>query len=206
MNIFNDRRLAEADVVLRRGGNINRTDISVFDFVSHHFDEIQSWYAYYGSTLHRHSAGCFFLVSNDDLMPSTPLPRACVHLGLLIELKTRKADITKTSGRLSASLLLNELETTVPRETLRRVYSPHNGGLTQDRTIVKTFDKTVRQLAALGFIGLTGDIVQPLEAIHRFADVAQYDNSPDGDARLRLAITLGIIFDGNPASNRPDEE
>lgn len=206
MTIFHDRQLAEADVMLRRGGNINRTNIAICDFVTHHFDEIQRWYASYGSTLHRHSAGCFFLVSNDDLMPSTPLPRPCVHLGLLIELKTRKAEITKTSGRLSLTLLLNELETTIPRETLRRVYAPHNGELTLDRTIVKTFDKAVNQLTALGFIAVTGDIVQPLEAIHRFADVAQFDNAPDGNARLRLAIELGLIFDDHPASNPTDEE
>jgi chromosome condensin MukBEF MukE localization factor len=195
MNIFMDRTFAEIDVVLRRGGNINRLNITYFNFVAQHFEEMQAFYGKYGCTLHQHTDGCFYINGKDSLLRTRVLPQSAVHLGIFLALKCRDSEITRSSGRINIDQLYRDIETSVPRETLRRAYAPRSTDSTIDEAITDEIERALKILARLGYIEITATALRPLEAINRFADVARYENDPADDEKLRLQMQRGIIFE-----------
>ena len=118
MNLPMDDQFPYIDLLLRRGGHINRSHLSAYEYVSHHFDQLQDYYRHYHCALTQHPDGFFYLLANGSLLPSRLLPKSCVHLGMFIALKARDPEITQSGGRLSISQLFQDIETSVPRETL----------------------------------------------------------------------------------------
>lgn len=196
MLIYEDPLFARIDVQLRRGGNINRSDPAAFAHIGLRFSEYEHFYSQYGSAIQLHPDGCYFLSVTDGLLPSRNLPRACIHLGMVIELKSRDPAVTRTLERISIPDLLHEMRATIPRDTLHRVYAPKNREMTMDRAIEEKYRASIQELARLSFIERIADLLRPLEAIHRFADVARYNNHPDRDQALRLAVRSGIFIEG----------
>lgn len=194
MTIFYDDRFVELDLILRRGGHINRSNLASYDYASQNFDELQKFYGRYGCALFQHPDGFYYLTVKGSLLRSRLLPKSCVHLGIFIALKARDPEITRSAGRISINQLLQDIETSVPRETLQQTYAPKRREATTDASITDELRKAMKTLAELGFIEMTDSAIRPLEAIHRFADVARYDNAPDDEARLQLSIQRGVVF------------
>ncbi|MDX9958624.1 MAG: hypothetical protein RBT68_09305, partial [Spirochaetia bacterium] len=127
-------------------------------------------------------------------IPSRILPKPCVHLGIFIALKTRDPEITRASGRISLGNLLQSIETSVPRETLQKIYAPKQRETSTDTRITEEINKALKMLAELRFLEIQGSAIKPLEAIHRFADLARHDNEPDELSRLVLTEQRGVVF------------
>lgn len=193
MNLPMDDQFPHIDLLLRRGGHINRSQLTAYDYVTHHFDQLQEYYRHYQCALTQHPDGFFYLLVKGSLLSSRLLPKSCVHLGMFIALKARDPEITQSGGRLSISQLFQDIETSVPRETLQRTYAPQRRHMT-DPSITEELHRALDLLAELRFIEATATTVRPLEAIHRFADLARHNNAPDPDAKLHLLIQRGIVF------------
>ncbi len=192
--IYEKAHFVSADLILRRGGHINRSDLDVYHFVSDNFDEFKLFYERYGCSLVQHQDGFYFLISDGSAIRTKLMPMSCVHTGTFICLKMREPEITTTAGKLTIKGLLVSMETTVPRQTLLNVYAPKKREASSDATIREEILKALRLLEDLYFIKVKDDVIYPTEAINRFADVARYDNDPDEAARLHLAIAKGILF------------
>lgn len=198
VSIFQERTFAEIDVTLRRGGHINRTDIGFYDYICRHFAEMTSFYEGYGCGLHQHPDGCFYLTGKDSLLRTTLLPKSCVHLGEVIALKARDPQITRSSGFINTNQLFRDIETSVSRETLRRTYAPRSTETTADTAITEEIWRALKLLADLRCIEIRGATIKPLEAIHRFADIARHENAQE-DTALQLFVERGVVV--NAQSN-----
>lgn len=203
-----DRHFVDADLILRRGGHINRSNLSLYQLLIDHFDDLKAFYQGYQCELIQHSDGFFFLRSRGGLIPSRILPKPCVHLGIFIALKTRDPEITRSSGRISLPNLMQSIETSIPRETLQQVYAPKQRESSSDNRIAEEIKKALKTLVDLRFIEMHGDAIKPLEAIHRFAELARHENNPDEIGRLVLTEHKGVIFQafGEESEEEADDD
>lgn len=192
--IYLDKHFVGADLILRRGGHINRSNLSFYQFLIDNFDELRSFYQGYQCELVQHPDGFFYLLSKSGLIPTRLLPMPCVHLGMFIAMKSRDPEITRSSGRINLENLLQSIETSVPRETLQKVYAPKQRESSADTRIAEEIQKALKMLAEMRFIEIQGDTIRPLEAIQRFAEMARHDNNPDELSRLVLSEQRGVIF------------
>ncbi len=192
--IFESHNFVEIDVVLRRGGHINRSDLSQYQFICDHYQELQAFYTRYGCNLVQHPDGFFYLLSNGGILPTRLMPKTCVHLGMFIALKMRDPEITKSSGKLTVDQLLQAIETSISLETLQRVYAPKQREASQYEKIREEIIKALRILEQLQFVRLKDHVIRPMEAINRFADLARHDNDPDQVARAALLVQRGVVF------------
>ncbi len=189
-----DREYADVDLILRRGGHINRSELALYDWVCRNHDDLKALYTNYGSTLTQHPDGFFFLTLSGGKLRSRLLPRTCVHLGMFIALKARDPEITRSSGWMGTTQLLHDIETSVPKGTLQEVYAPGAKENVVDDRISLAITNALKVLDELCFIELRGDRFRPLEAIGRFAEFARHDNAPDDDARIQMSIERGVVF------------
>lgn len=192
--MFFDRRFVEADISLRRGGHINRSDLLLYQFLIDNYEDLARFYASYESELIQHPDGFFFLLTTGGHIPSRLLPLPCVHVGMFIALKMRDPEITRSSGRLKLDWLLQSIGASVSRDTLQRVYAPKQKEASADAKITEEIQRALRILAELHFVELQGDAIKPLEAIHRFAEMARHENTPDDLARIVLSEQRGVVF------------
>lgn len=190
-----DKQFVDVDLVLRRGGHINRSNHVAYDWLCNNHDDLKSFYANYGAALAQHPDGFFFLtVSQGAKLRSRLLPKPCIHLGMLIALKARDPEITRSSGWMQTGQLLHDIETTVPKDVLQQVYAPGRKENVVDDRITLAITNALKVLTDLCFIESRGDRFRPLEAIHRFAEFARHDNAPDENARIRMAVERGVEF------------
>lgn len=189
-----DREFAEVDLILRRGGHINRSALVLYDWVCRNHDDLKAFYTNYGSTLTQHPDGFFFLNLSAGKLRSRLLPKTSVHLGMFIALKARDPEITRASGWMNTAQLLHDIETSVPKNTLQEVYAPGAKENVVDDRISLAISTALKILDELCFIELRGDRFRPLEAIGRFAEFARHDNAPDDDARIQMSIERGVVF------------
>lgn len=192
--IYLDKHFVGADLILRRGGHINRSNLPFYQFLIDNFDELRRFYQGYQCELVQHPDGFFYLLSKGGLIPTRLLPMPCVHLGMFIAMKSRDPEITRSSGRISLENLLQSIETSVPRETLQKVYAPKQRESSADTRIAEEIQKALKMLAEMRFLEIQGDTIRPLEAIQRFAEMARHDNNPDGLSRLVLSEQRGVVF------------
>jgi chromosome partition protein MukE len=192
---FHDPNFARTDVLLRRGGHIGRGELVLYEFCTQHYDELKDFYTRFECQMVQHPDGFFYLLPRGNLIATRRLSKPCVHLGLFIALKARDPEITRSSGRIPVTQLLQSIETTIPREVLQKTYAPKQREAATDARITEEIQRALRVLAELGFIVLEHDTVRPLEAIARFAELARHDNAPDDGARILLETERGIVFD-----------
>lgn len=194
MTIFHTDQFVEIDLLLRRGAHINRSSLAQYEFLCQNYGELQTFYRRYGCSLFQHPDGFYYMTVKGGLMRSRLLPKSCVHLGEFIALKARDPEITRSLGRIAISQLLLDIETLVPRETLQAVYAPKRRDAVVDEYISDEIMRALKILADLGFIEMTDTAIRPLEAIHRFAELARHDNAPGDDAKLHLNTQRGVVF------------
>lgn len=194
MTVFHDAHFVEIDLLLRRGGHVNRSSLVLYEFLCRNFEEIRSLYQHYGCLLTQHPDGFYFLVVKGSLIRSKLLPKSCVHLGQFIALKARDPEISRSLGRIPVDHLIHDIETLVPRETLQSIYAPNRRDSTVDEHISDEIVRALKILTDLGFIERSDGAIRPLEAIHRFAELARYDNEPSDEAKLNLSMLRGIEF------------
>lgn len=201
-----DKQFVDVDLILRRGGHINRSNLVAYDWLCTNHDDLKSFYANYGATLTQHPDGFFFLATPGTKLRSRLLPKTCIHLGMFIALKARDPEITRSSGWMQTAQLLHDIETTVSKEVLQQVYAPGRKENVVDERIALSIGSALKLLADLCFIELKGDRFRPLEAINRFAEFARHDNAPDENARIRMTIERGVVFhDATPTEEYEDE-
>ncbi len=201
-----DKKFVDVDLVLRRGGHINRSSPDAYEWLCNNHDDLKSFYANYGATLAQHPDGFFFLTVSGAKLRSRLLPKTCIHLGMFIALKARDPEITRSSGWMQTTQLLHDIETTVSKEVLQQVYAPGRKENVVDDRITLAIGSALKLLADLCFIEVKGDRFRPLEAIHRFAELARHDNAPDENARIRMTIERGVVFhDAAPDEEYEDE-
>lgn len=203
-----DKQFVDVDLVLRRGGHINRSNLIAYDWLCNNYGDLKSFYANYGATLAQHPDGFFFLiVSQGSRLRSRLLSKPCVHLGIFIALKARDPEITRSSGWMQTTQFLHDIETTVPKNVLQEVYAPGRKENVVDDRITFTIAHALRVLADLCFIESKGDRFRPLEAINRFAEFARHDNAPDENARIKMAIERGVVLhDPTDEENLDDDD
>lgn len=189
-----DKQFVEVDLVLRRGGHINRSNLVAYDWLSNNHADLEKFYANYGATLAQHPDGFFFLTVSGAKLRSRLLPKTCIHLGMFIALKARDPEITRSSGWMQTAQLLHDIETTIPKEVLQQVYAPGRKENVVDDRITLAIGNALKVLADLCFIEVRGDRFRPLEAINRFAEFARHDNTPDENARIKMTIERGVVF------------
>jgi len=204
--IYANKLFFPADLILRKGGHINRSNLSLYQFVADNFDDLSRFYVGYQCKLVQHQDGFFYLLSKGGLLPNRQLPMPCIHLGIFIALKTRDPEITRSSGRIELGVLLKSIEASVPRETLQKVYAPKQRASTVDSKITDEIKKALKTLANLRFIEMSGDAIKPLEAINRFAELARHDNNPDDLAKILLVEERGIEFQPNDDTDMSEDE
>lgn len=182
------------DLLLRRGGHINRSDFVLYGWVKDNFDELSKFYNHYGCALIQHPDGFYFMAPQKGLIRSRLLPKTCIHLGMFIALKARDPEITRSSGWLQLAQLMQDIETSVPKETLQKVYAPGRKESVVDDRISNEIQNALKILVDLKFAEMTGQALRPLEAIHRFAELARHDNNPGDETKMHLAIERGVVF------------
>lgn len=192
--IFHTKEFVEVDLILRRGGHVNRTDFALHDWICQEYENLSTFYSNYGCSLRQHPDGFFFLVSSGKKLKTRVLPKSYVHLGLFLALKARDPEITKTSGWIAIEQLLQDIQTTVPKETLRKVYAPRAGESLVNKRIGEEIRNGIKLFADLKFIEIRENALKPLEAIGRFAELARYDNEPDEIAKNRLELECGVAL------------
>lgn len=197
MNIYQDKLFVEVDLILRRGGHINRSALSQYEYICAHFPSIERFYNNYGCSIHQHPDGFFYMVAKGSAFRTRLLPKTCVHLGTFIALKARDPEITRSSGRISTKQLQQDLLTSVPRPVLQKIYAPKRRDISADAYIGEEIAKALEMLAELKFIQFEGDAFKPLEAINRFADVPRQGAPLSEDAYFRLRIQNAVVFDGD---------
>ena len=205
MTLFYDEVFVEIDVLMRRGAHINRSNLAQFDYICQHYDDLQRFYARYGCALYQHPDGFFYMTVKDGLIRSRLLPKSCVHLGQFIALKARDPEITRSNGRISISQLIQDIETLVPRETLQAVYAPKRRDSVVDEHIAGEIMRAIKLLGDLCFIRVRNNYIQPLESIHRFAELARHDNQPSADAAMHLEVQRGVVFHAAEVSEDLEE-
>ena len=205
---FFDDRFVDIDLVLRAGGHINRSNLVAFEYACQNFDALEQFYKQFGCNLRQHPDGFFCLKLQNSKIRSRLLPKSCVHLGIFIALKARDPEITRSAGRIGINQLLQDIETSVPRETLQKVYAPKRRDVSVDESISEEIHKALKTLAELRFIDLLETSIRPLEAINRFAEMARHNNVPDDDARLQMTIQRGVVFadEGEESGNGEEDE
>ena len=192
--MIDDRQFIEVDLMLRRGAHVNRSNLAAYEWMADNFDELSSFYARYGCGLHRHQDGFFYMTTTGGQIRSRMLPKSCVHMGLFLALKARDPEILRSSGRISLTALLQDIETSVPKETLRATYAPRSKEGLSDEKIVDELKLALKILDELNFIELTDGMVRPLEALARFSEVSKHNNDPDDGARMVMELQKGIVF------------
>jgi chromosome condensin MukBEF MukE localization factor len=203
MTIFYDDKFIEIDLLLRRGGHINRSNLASYDYVCQNFEELQKFYGRYSCSLYQHPDGFFYMAVKGGMFRTRLLPKSCVHLGIFISLKARDPEITRSSGRVPINQLFQDIETSVPREVLQQVYAPNRREAIVDECILDEIKKALKILADLGFIEMTESTIRPLEAINRFAELARYNNEPNEESRSNLTAQRGVVF--SDADENDDE-
>lgn len=193
--IFTTRQFAEIDTALRRGKHISRSEIGAYEFITQNFDEFESFYSAYEVRLVQHPDGFFFLLAKGGLMPTRILGRSAMHLGMFIAFKRRDPDLTRYDGRMSISGLIQDLETSVPAETLAKVYAPKQKASLEGERIHTEVMRALKVLAELDFIEVSGDQLIANEAINRFAELAKHSNAPTEAAKMGLEVQRGVVFD-----------
>lgn len=193
--IFTTTQFAEIDSALRRGRHISRSDIGTYEFITQNFDDFESFYAAYGVRLIQHPDGFFFLLAKGSLMLTRILPRSAMHLGMFIAFKRRDPDLTRSDGRMSIAGLIQDLETSVPADTLAQVYAPKQKASLEGGRIHTEVMRTLKLLAELDFIETSGDQLIAHEAINRFTELAKHANAPTEAAKLGLEIQRGVVFE-----------
>lgn len=193
--IFFAKEFAEIDTALRLGKHLSRRDYGTHEFITRHFDDLERFYAGYGCRLVQHPDGFFFLLARGGMMPTRRLPRSVMHLGMFIALKTRDPELTRSDGRMSVDGLIRDLETSIPADTLSKVYAPKQKEVLTGSRVHEEIMRAMRTLAELGFIDMLGEQIHALEAIQRFAELARHNNTPDQTARIGLAVQRGVAFD-----------
>lgn len=197
--IYHSPEFVDADLTLRRGGHVNRTNFALHGWVRDNYTELKHFYLNYGCALQQHPDGCFFLVNTGTMMKTRVLSKACVHLGTFLALKARDPEITKTSGWIPIEQLLQDIVTTVSKETLSQVYAPRTKESVVSRRVSDELQNSIKTLSELKFIEIRESALRPLEAIGRFADLARYDNEPDEIAKSRLIDAFGVTWQlGDP--------
>jgi len=205
--IYKNPNFVEIDVILRRGGHINQSDIVLYQFLIEYFEEIKSFYEGYQCALVQHPDGFFFLVSSKGgILKTRVLPKTCMHLGQFIAYKMLDPEITRSSGRLSIAQLMKSMEIAVPRETLLATYAPKQKEALQNTRITEEIKRSLEILKELRCINITGDIITPTEAINRFKELARHDNEPDTATREKLSLQRGVEFDTNEDAEISQEE
>lgn len=207
MTIFHDDEFVEIDLLLRRGGHINRSNMALYDYMCQHLTQLKDFYTRYGCSLYQHPDGFFYAMVKGGKLQTRLLPKSCVHLGMFIALKARDPEITRSSGRIPVNQLLQDIETSVPRDILQQVYAPKRREAFVDEYINDELKKALKTLAELGFIELTDLAIRPLEAISRFAELARSNNDPSDENRLNLIVTRGVVFnEGDDAGEGDTDE
>lgn len=201
-----DRQFADIDLILRRGGHINRSSLVAYEWVCNNHDSLKNFYTNFGATLEQHPDGFFFLTVSGSKLRARLLPKTCIHLGMFIALKARDPEITRTSGWLSTSQLLHDIETTVPKEILQQIYAPGRKESVIDDRVTAEINSALKILATLCFVETRGEMLRPLEAINRFAEYARHNNEPDENARIKMAIERGVIFHDAEQSEEYEED
>lgn len=202
--IFTTTQFAEVDTALRRGKHISRNDIGTYEFVTQNFDDFESFYAAYGARLIQHPDGFFFLLARGALIPTRLLPQSAMHLGMFIAFKRRDPDLTRSDGRMSIAGLLQDLETSVPADTLTQVYAPKQKASLEGERIHAEVMKALKLLAELDFVEIDGDQLIAHESINRFAELAKHSNAPGETAKLALEVQRGVVFGVNDEMNGED--
>jgi len=188
-------QFAPVDIILRRGGNINRSNYAAYEYLRQNEAELGVFYGQFGATLRHHAEGCYFLVGPDSIFDTELLKRSCLHLGLFILYKSRDESSTRTAHWLEIRALMNELESLVPADILRRAYTPKCRDISFKTKFSEAFEHAIATLEWLNFVEISNDTVRALEALRRFADPYKTQDA-DGDARrLRLLLQSGIVLD-----------
>ncbi|MBT3066280.1 chromosome partition protein MukE [Rhodoferax sp. U11-2br] len=201
------REFAALDVELRAGVHVSRSTYQRYEFVMHNFEELERFYRGYGARLIQHPEGFFFLLARGSLLPTRMLSKGAMHLGQFIALKTRDPDITRTNGRINLYVLLADLEASVPKETLSKVYAPKRKEVLVGDRVHDEILRSLRTLEDMNFVHRQGQDIMPLEAIQRFADIARHGNEPTDAERLALQVNRGVIFGaGNEEEEGAEEE
>jgi chromosome condensin MukBEF MukE localization factor len=204
--IFTTAQFAEIDTALRRGRHISRSEIGAYEFITQNYDDFELFYSAYGVRLIQHPDGFFFLLAKGSLMPTRMLPRSAMHLGMFIAFKRRDPDLTRSDGRMSIAGLIQDLETSVPAETLAQVYAPKQKASLEGERIHTEVMRALKVLADLDFIEINGDQLIALEAINRFAELAKHSNAPTDTAKLGLEVQRGVVFDITEEIAREDSD
>lgn len=192
--IFYEDKFVEVDLLMRRGGHINRSSVAAYGWTCEHYDELQKFYSRYGCSLQQHPDGFFFMALKGGLIRSRLLPKSCIHLGMFIALKARDPEITRSSGWLQVAQLMQDIETSVPKETLQTVYAPGKKESVVDERISSEIQRALKILADLNFIEMHGTAFRSLEAIHRFAELARHSNEISDETKMHLTIERGVVF------------
>ena len=201
-----DEQFVDVDVILRRGGHVNRSNLVAYDWLCANHDDLKGFYANYGAVLTQHPDGFFFLATPGTKLRSRLLPKTCIHLGMFIALKARDPEITRTSGWLQTAQLLHDIETTVSKDVLQQIYAPGRKENVVDERIASAIEAALKLLNELCFIELKGERFRALEAINRFAEFARHDNAPDEVAKTKMVLERGVVFhDAAPAEEYEDE-
>lgn len=195
MSIFNNSEFVDIDLELRHGGHINRSNITAYDYMTKNFDDLQAFYSQYGCQLQQHQDGFFYMLVKGGRFKTSLLPKSCVHLGIFIALKARDPEITQSSGRIGITQLLQDIETSVPRETLQRIYAPKRRDSTVYESITDEILKALKIIAELGFVELIETYLRPLEAINRFSEVARLTSENGEENSDRLISRHGVVID-----------
>jgi len=204
--IFHSPEFVDADLTLRRGGHVNRTNFALHGWMCTNFEELESFYSNFGCTLQQHPDGCFFLVSSGKKIKTRVLPKPCIHLGTFLALKARDPEITKTSGWIPIDQLFQDLMTTTSKETLSNVYAPRAKESVISRKISEELKASIKTLSELNFIEVRESALKPLEAVGRFADLARYNNEPDNIAKDRLINQFGMTWTFDDSEDQEDAE
>ncbi|MEO3690032.1 chromosome partition protein MukE [Roseateles paludis] len=199
-----DPRFAAVDVLLRSGGQVNRSDFADYEYLSTQLDELQRFYAGYQATLVQHPDGFFFLQAQDGLIPTRRLPRSTMHMGQFVCSKCRDPEITRTSGVLSVRQIVQELESALTKTELLRIYAPRHGRTVAPARAHEQMQKSLRELARLRFVRIKGDALTPAESIHRFAELARHGNEPDELGALSLQ-GRGVVLDPDELDEAGEE-
>lgn len=192
--IIESDKFVEIDLLLRRGGHVNKSSLAAYAWVKENFDELRAFYVRYGCSLTQHPDGFYFMSLQNGMIRSRLLPKTCIHLGMFIALKARDPEITRSSGWLQLAQLMKDIETSVPKETLQNVYAPGRKESVVDEKISSEIQNALKILADLKFVEMNGQALRPLEAIHRFAELARHNNNPGDETRIHLAIERGVVF------------
>lgn len=206
--IFLEKHFAETDVILRRGGNINMSEIALYEFCCQEFEMLQRFYENLECNFVQHTDGFFFLVPTGNILTTKMLSRACINVGQILAMLARDPEITRTSGRIEVNQILKTIDTMVPREIQKAIYSPNTRESNTDKSIGDEVRKALRQLADLRFIRFVAgsETIVLAESINRFAEIARHDNDIEETKKIILQFTRGVSFTTGEITSTDSEE